>query len=160
MKRHIRCALLTGFLTGMLLLTCTAGAQATVQAGAQAGAQAKNAIRQMLARQESDWNRGDVAAFMQGYADSPRTTFIGRTIQHGYARILARYRRAYATREAMGHLAFSDLEIRMLGEDHAVAAGRYHLTRGAAGGGDASGVFSLVLEKEASGWKIILDHTS
>jgi ketosteroid isomerase-like protein len=60
----------------------------------------------------------------------------------------------------MGHLDFSDLDVRMLGLEHAVVTGRFHLTRSAAGGGDASGVFSLVFEKKASEWKIILDHTS
>jgi ketosteroid isomerase-like protein len=57
-------------------------------------------------------------------------------------------------------LEFSDLSIRMLGTNYAVATGKYHLTRTAAGGGDASGIFSLVWEKSADGWKIILDHTS
>ncbi len=123
-------------------------------------AESADAIRQVLTDQVSAWNRGDVVAFMQGYEDSPRTTFIGKTIAHGYAMILARYQKAYTSREAMGHLDFTDLQIRMLGEDHAVVTGNYHLTRSQAGGGDAAGVFSLVFEKEASGWKIILDHTS
>lgn len=123
-------------------------------------AQPEDMIRQVLTDQENAWNRGDVAAFMRGYDDSPRTTFIGKTVAHGYAMILARYQRTYTSREAMGHLDFSDLQIRMLGDDHAVVTGNYHLTRSQAGGGDAAGVFSLVFEKEASGWKIILDHTS
>lgn len=118
------------------------------------------AIRHVLSTQVAAWNRGDIPAFMQGYADSPRTTFIGKTVEHGYAMILARYQRAYSTPAAMGHLDFTDLDVRMLGPDHAVVTGRFHLTRSAAGGGDASGVFSLVFEKEPAGWKIILDHTS
>lgn len=119
-----------------------------------------DAIRHVLATQEAAWNRGDVVAFMHGYEDSPQTTFIGKTVEHGYQRILARYQRAYATHEAMGHLDFSGLEVRMLGDNHAVVTGRFHLTRSAGGGGDASGVFSLVFEKTPAGWKIILDHTS
>jgi ketosteroid isomerase-like protein len=78
--------------------------------------------------------------------------------------ILARYQRSYSSPEAMGHLDFSDLDVRMLGPEHepahAVVTGHFHLTRSAAGGGDASGVFSLVFEKKPTGWKIILDHTS
>jgi uncharacterized protein (TIGR02246 family) len=118
------------------------------------------AIRQVLARQVTDWNSGDIAAFMQGYDDSPQTTFIGKSVEHGYRMILARYRRNYSSRADMGQLAFSDLEVRMLGPEHAVVTGHFHLARTQAGGGDASGVFSLVFEKELSGWKIILDHTS
>jgi uncharacterized protein (TIGR02246 family) len=118
------------------------------------------AIEQVLHDQEAAWNRGDVDAFMRGYKDSPDTTFIGKTISRGYQPILERYKKGYATRAAMGTLDFSDITVRMLGNDHAVVTGRYHLTRTADGGGDASGIFSLVFEREADGWKIILDHTS
>jgi uncharacterized protein (TIGR02246 family) len=119
-----------------------------------------DAIKQVLTDQENAWNRGDIVAFMKGYADSPQTTFIGTSVEHGYRSILERYQKKYAVREAMGHLEFTDLDVRMLGADHAVVTGHFHLTRSAAGGGDASGIFSLVFEKEAAGWKIILDHTS
>jgi len=118
------------------------------------------AIRQVLTDQQAAWNRGDIAAFMHGYADSPQTTFMGKTVQHGYQMILARYERNYGSREAMGQLEFSELDVRMLGEEHAVVTGRFHLTRTQAGGGEATGVFSLIFEKKAGAWKIILDHTS
>jgi uncharacterized protein (TIGR02246 family) len=120
----------------------------------------ESAIRQVLTDQQAAWNRGDIVAFMHGYDDSPKTTFIGKTIQHGYQMILERYQRNYGTREAMGELTFSDPDVRMLGRDHAVVTGRFHLTRTQAGGGEAAGVFSLVLEKKAGEWKIVLDHTS
>jgi uncharacterized protein (TIGR02246 family) len=119
-----------------------------------------DAVKQVLTDQENAWNRGDIVAFMKGYADSPQTTFIGTTIEHGYRSILERYQKKYAGREAMGHLEFTEIAVRMLGADHAVVTGHFHLTRSAAGGGDVSGIFSLVFEKEAAGWKIILDHTS
>lgn len=120
----------------------------------------ENAIRQVLTDQEGAWNRGDIVGFMHGYDDSPQTTFIGKTIQRGYQMILERYQRSYGSREAMGQLEFSDLDVRMLGPEHAVVNGHYHLTRTQAGGGEAAGVFSLVFEKKAGEWKIILDHTS
>lgn len=123
-------------------------------------AQAADAIRQVLIDQASAWNRGDIVAFMRGYADSPQTTFIGKSIQRGYDSVLARYQRNYSSRDVMGHLDFSELDVRMLGADHAVVTGRFHLTRSQAAGGDASGIFSLVFEREPSGWRIILDHTS
>jgi ketosteroid isomerase-like protein len=117
-------------------------------------------ILQVLTDQQSSWNQGDIVSFMHGYDDSPQTTFMGKSIEHGYQMILARYQRNYASRDAMGQLAFSDLDVRMLGDDHAVVTGHYHLTRSQSGGGDASGLFSLVFEKKPAGWKIILDHTS
>ena len=125
------------------------------------GAQdAESAMKKVLADQVAAWNRGDIDSFMGGYKDSPETTFIGKTVRHGWQQVRERYKTSYATKEAMGTLEFSDLKIRMLGSEYAVATGQYHLTRTAAGGGDATGVFSLVWEKSSKGWKIILDHTS
>jgi uncharacterized protein (TIGR02246 family) len=120
----------------------------------------EDSIRKVLVDQVSAWNQGDIVNFMRGYDDSPKTTFIGKTVEHGYAKILARYQRNYASHDAMGQLAFSELDVRMLGAEHAVVTGHYHLTRTEAGGGEASGNFSLVFEKKPAGWKVILDHTS
>lgn len=127
---------------------------------AAAFAQSADAIRQVLKDQQTAWNRGDIDTFMHGYKDSPDTTFIGKTIAKGYAPILERYKKNFATRDAMGTLDFSDINVKMLGQNYAVATGAFHLTRTAAGGGDASGVFSLIFEREAEGWRIILDHTT
>ncbi len=118
------------------------------------------AIRHLLDQQTADWNRGDVEAFMKSYEDSPTTTFVGQTVQYGYATILERYKKLYATPEAMGKLTFSHLAIRILDANYAVATGNFHLQRTAAGGGNADGIFSLLFKRDSSGWKIILDHTS
>jgi uncharacterized protein (TIGR02246 family) len=124
------------------------------------GQDSASSIKQVLADQVVAWNRADIDAFMSSYKNSPDTTFIGKTIQHGWQQVLERYKHGYPTKEAMGTLEFDDLNVRMLGADYAVATGKFHLTRNAAGGGDASGVFSLVWEKTSEGWKIILDHTT
>jgi uncharacterized protein (TIGR02246 family) len=118
-------------------------------------------IRAMLKNSEAAWNRGDLAAFATDYEDSSETTFIGRDITHGGVQaILDRYRRGYPTPEAMGTLTFSEIAVRPLGTDYALANGRFALKRTAAGGGDAAGRFTLVLRKTKAGWKIIHDHSS
>jgi uncharacterized protein (TIGR02246 family) len=118
-------------------------------------------IRTMLKNSEAAWNRGDLAAFASDYEDSPETTFIGREVTRGGTpAILERYRRTYSNREAMGTLAFSEIEIRTLAPDVALAAGKYELKRTVAAGGDTSGRFTLILRKSAAGWKIIHDHSS
>jgi uncharacterized protein (TIGR02246 family) len=118
------------------------------------------AIQQVLTDQQSAWNRGDIDTFMHGYKNSPDTTFIGKSIAYGYQPILERYKEGYASREAMGTLDFSDVTVKMLGGNYAVVTGRFHLARTAAGGGDASGIYSLIFEREPEGWRIILDHSS
>jgi uncharacterized protein (TIGR02246 family) len=129
-------------------------------ASSQAQTAPEVAIRHLLDQQTADWNRGDVETFMKGYEESPDTTFVGQTVQYGYAKILERYKKLYTTPAAMGKLTFSHLAIRILDADYAVATGNFHLDRTAAGGGNADGIFSLLFKKDSSGWKIILDHTS
>ena len=71
----------------------------------------------------------------------------------------ASYTTNFGTAETRGVLEFSGLEMHVLDARFATVIGRFHLVRTAAGGGDSGGPFSLVLEKTAAGWKIILDHT-
>ena len=117
-------------------------------------------IRQVLDDQVLAWNRGDIPAFMNGYDNSESTAFIGATITKGHAQVLSSYLKRYPTREKMGTLRFTDLEIRPLGPDYASVLGRFHLDRSTEAGGEASGIFTLLFHKTRQGWKIILDHTS
>jgi uncharacterized protein (TIGR02246 family) len=119
------------------------------------------AVRKVLSDSEAAWNRGDLGTFASFYEDSPQTTFIGREVVRGGTKaILERYRRAYPTREKMGTLTFSEIEVQSLGAEYALAIGKFNLKRTEAGGGDASGRFTLILHRTKPGWKIIHDHTS
>ncbi len=118
-------------------------------------------IEKILKDSETAWNRGDLVTFASYYEDSPDTTFIGReVVRGGVAAILARYRRSYPTRDAMGDLTFSEIDVRPLAEGVALATGKFSLHRNAAGGGDTSGRFTLILKRTPKGWKIIHDHSS
>lgn len=118
-------------------------------------------IRSVLSDSAEAWNRGDLVAFASAYEDSEETTFIGREVTRGGTQaILERYRRTYPNREAMGNLTFSQIEIRTLAPNVALATGKYELKRTVAAGGDVSGRFTLILRKTRAGWKIIHDHTS
>ncbi len=120
-----------------------------------------DAIRALLASSQTAWNRGDLVAFASYYEDSPDTTFIGNEVVRGGTQaILDRYRRRYPNREAMGILTFSEVEVRTLAPGVALTTGKYELKRTAAGGGGASGRFTLILRRTPAGWKIIHDHTS
>ena len=69
------------------------------------------AIHHLMDQQAADWNRGDVDAFMKAYEDAPTTTFVGKTVEYGYATIRERYKRIYPTPAGMGKLTFSHLAI-------------------------------------------------
>ena len=123
-------------------------------------------IRAAIAAQADAWNRADIPTFMQTYENSPETTFIGAKLRKGYQPILERYKEAYTTKEQMGALTFSELDIRLLpsscgATDLAIVTGKFHLERSQKGEAKKDdGNFSLVWRKGPQGWKIILDHTS
>jgi ketosteroid isomerase-like protein len=115
-------------------------------------------IRAVMDSQQSAWNRGDVDAFMQGYWKSKETVFVGaQGLVRGYDSVLARYRRTYPGKDAMGHLAFSDLEVHFTCARAAFVIGQYHLQRTS---GNVSGIFTLDFRRFPDGWKIVADHTT
>jgi ketosteroid isomerase-like protein len=116
-------------------------------------------VKAVLA-EEKAWNKGDLAAYESGYKNSPNTIFMGAQISRGYAQMVDDYKRSYPNQAAMGTIEFSELEAYALSDTFAVCIGKYHLDRSKKQGGPADGQFSMVLEKTADGWKIVLDHTT
>lgn len=116
------------------------------------------AIRAVLDAQRDAWNRGDIEGYMDGYERSAETVFIsGDSVTHGWQTVLERYKKGYDTREKMGTLTFSALEITLLGKDSAVVLGRWALKRAQ---DEPHGTFTLIFKRGKHGWKIIHDHTS
>ena len=135
-----------------------AGARAKASAQEGRRDEDRTAIEAVLHAQQATWNQGDVDAFLTGYWHSPELTFSGSSgIARGWDGVLARYKKNYPDRAAMGRLDFSQPEFRFLGRDAALVLGHWHLKRDK---GDIGGVFSLVWERFPEGWKIIHDHTS
>ncbi len=116
------------------------------------------AILTLLNDQTAAWNRGDIEGFMSGYWNSNQTEFVSSDgVSRGWQALLERYRRSYPDRKAMGHLTFSDLEIRVECSTAAYALGEYHLQRE---NDNPSGVFTLNFRKFTDGWRIVVDHTT
>lgn len=130
-----------------------------LQALTTASREQLDVVKVLLAQQEA-WNRGDIDAFAQSYKDAPDTLVVTHQVSHGFAGLVDEYKHDYPTKAAMGTLAFSEIEARPLDAQFAIVVGRYHLDRAKKEGGNADGLFSMVLEKTAKGWKIILDHTT
>ncbi len=120
----------------------------------------QQAITNLLTNQSAAWNRGDINAFMASYEKSGDTAYIGAEPIKGYNAILARYKNRYPDRATMGHLTFSELDVRIVAENVAIVVGRFALARAPDAGGPASGIFTLVARKTGTAWKIIHDHTS
>lgn len=118
----------------------------------------RTAIAAVLDAQAAAWNRGDITAFMDGYARTPQLVFTsGGNIRRGWQDALDHYKARYATdAKAMGTLQFTLDQIDPLGADHAAVLGHWQLTGPNAG----HGVFTLIFEHRPEGWRIIHDHTS
>ena len=122
------------------------------------------AVRKVLDDQVAAWNTGRLEEFMKGYWRSEELTFFsgGKRLQ-GWEATLERYRQTYqAGGKEMGHLDFSNLDIRLLGPaknaSAAVVRGEWKLQF--RDGRTAGGIYTLIFRRFSDGWKIIHDHTS
>lgn len=111
-----------------------------------------------LAAQQTDWNNGDLDAFMKVYWNSERLTFAsGGKVTRGYQATLDGYKAKYSTKEKMGKLTFDGLEFQRLADQVMLVLGTWHLERG---DDSVGGNFSLVWKKFDEQWLIVHDHTS
>lgn len=117
----------------------------------------QEAIEQVMLNQQEAWNRGDIEDFMNGYWRSDDLIFTsGGRIRRGWQATLDSYKANY-TKETMGQLAFTDLEIVKTADNEAVVVGRWALS-----GLETTpkGGFTLVFRKVSEGWRITRDHTT
>ena len=115
-------------------------------------------IQSVLSAQRDAWNRGDIDAFMNGYARSESTVFVSEDeVGRGWETVRDRYRLKYSDRAKMGTLSFSDIEVTMLSPDSAVVLGLWRLKRA---NDEPHGRFTLIFKRLPEGWRIVHDHTS
>jgi hypothetical protein len=116
------------------------------------------AIVSTLFKQQEDWNKGDIDAFMEGYLKSDQLVFSGSSGPiYGWNATKERYKKNYSSRLLMGSLAFDVLNLISLSPTVAQLQGKFYLTREIA---DSSGFFTLTWVKIEDQWLIISDHTS
>ena len=115
-------------------------------------------IQSVLGAQQDAWNRGDIDAFMNGYAQSASTVFVTEDeVRRGWETVRDRYRIRYSDRAKMGTLSFSDIEVTMLSPDAAIVLGGWRLKRAS---DEPHGRFTLIFKRLPEGWRIVHDHTS
>jgi uncharacterized protein (TIGR02246 family) len=127
-------------------------------AGSNEDATVRAAVETVIRQQEAAWNAGDIDTFVDYYWRDDNLTFSsGGKITRGWTATRDRYRERYPTREKMGTVKFSDLEITPLGDAAAMVLGEWSLARAEE---PIGGNFTLVFRKLDGRWLIIHDHTS
>jgi uncharacterized protein (TIGR02246 family) len=151
MRIDMRNMAVAGAIIAVTLLTASC-------APAAAQNDATTAIPAALKESSDAWNNADLAGHIHDYADS--ATFMG-----GNGPIQGRDRVGEALAKSFWRdgkpkqqLSFDRIEVRPLGDRHALSTGHFLLTGG--GEADKSGWFSLTWEKTNSGWRILHDHSS
>ncbi len=120
-------------------------------------------VEAMLLASAASWNGGDLDGFLDDYWPSEDLTFSGGTgVTRGWDNVRTRYLETYwAPDAARDSLRFEEIEVMELGEEHALALGRYVLFQpGEEEIVTATGHFSLVLQRVEDRWEILHDHTS
>lgn len=118
----------------------------------------KAAIRDVIARMEAAWNRGDFRGYMEGFAN-PDVIFVSRgQFQKDWQGTLDHYVRDYGASEDMrGSLHFYDIRIEMLAPDAAQLISRYKLSRPK---NTQDGINTRLMRKRDGQWVIALNHVS
>lgn len=116
-------------------------------------------VLKVLNRQNENWNKGDIKAFMEDYWKSDSLMFIGKNgVIYGWKATLERYLKTYPDLATMGKLKFDIQKTDFHSPTTCWVLGKWHLTRPEKG--DAGGFFTLVLKKIDGKWLIVSDHTS
>jgi len=144
-----------------MLLAAIASTSVSAQNSAKQAKRSRSimqACHAVLDAQSAAWNRGDIEGYMDGYARSEKTVFVsGDSVTRGWQPVLDRYKKRYDSREKMGTLTYSDLEIIPIGNEAAVVLGSWRLRRA---NDEPHGKFTLIMKRTKQGWKIVHDHTS
>jgi len=117
-------------------------------------------VTKVILAQQARWNTGDLDGYVSFFKDAPDTAAILGSRVVGVSAIRSAYHTIFPNREAMGSIEDSEVIVRALGDNFALATGKYHLMRNKKVGGDALGTFTLVLEKTAAGWQIIFSENT
>lgn len=119
----------------------------------------RQAVLDVLARQNKNWNEGNISAFMEDYWKSDSLMFIGsKGVVYGWNATLERYNKSYPDRATMGMLKFDIQKTDFHSNTTCWVLGKWHLTRPEKG--DIGGYFTLILKKINGKWLIVSDHTS
>jgi uncharacterized protein (TIGR02246 family) len=116
-------------------------------------------VKIILAQQEA-WNKGDLDGYLSHYKDSPDTQAVLANLVRGVDNIHSAYKQNFPNKDSMGTIEDTDIEVKALGDNYALATGRYHLNRSKKSGGPTEGTFMELFEKTQAGWQIVFSQSS
>ncbi len=117
-------------------------------------------VTKIVIAQETAWNKGDLDSYLAHFKDAKDTEAVLNGPVRGLDNIRSAYHANFPNREAMGQLEQSEVDVRELGPDFALATGKYRLSRSRKSGGDAQGTFTEIFEKTANGWQLVFSQNT
>jgi len=118
------------------------------------------AVMAAMEASAAGWNRGSLDTFMAIYADDATFVTEAGEIARGRAAIAAAYAPTFRNgANTRGRLSFEPLAYRQLSPGHAVLTARWTLTPASVGKVE-TGLTTVVLARQAGGWRIVSDHSS
>ena len=134
----------------LLVVACNTAKQGTISNPAAP-------ITALMHQSAEDWNRGDLDRFMALYDTA--STFL---TQNGNLRLPGmreNYQRGFFKGDKpIQNLRFEAMEVRPLGNGHALLTGRFVLYGNDLP--DRKGIYTLVFVQRGKEWKILHDHSS
>jgi len=138
----------------LLLALASACVHVNVQ---QSPASSEAEIRARLDSTAAGWNRGDLATYLAAYTPDA-SEMLSDGVAHGVDRIEQTMKQGFwKSGRPLQQLHYEHVEVRMLGDDHALVTGEFVLT-----GGDRpqrTGWFTTVWARTSDGWRMIHDHS-
>jgi uncharacterized protein (TIGR02246 family) len=117
-------------------------------------------VVKIVLAQQAAWNKGDLDGYLSHYKDSPDSQAVLANLVRGVENIRAAYKQNFPSKDSMGTIEDTDIDVKALGDNYALATGRYHLNRPKKSGGPVEGTFMELFEKTQAGWQIIFSQSS
>jgi uncharacterized protein (TIGR02246 family) len=144
--------------TRFLLLSILLAAGACVHVSVQSSPASSEAeIRARLDSTAMGWNRGDLSTYLAAYTPDA-SEMLSDGVAHGVDRIEKTMKEGFwRTGRPLQQLHYEHVEVRMLGNDHALVTGQFVLTGAARP--QRTGWFTTVWARTSNGWRMIHDHS-
>lgn len=117
-------------------------------------------VVKIILAQQNAWNKGDLDAYLSHYKDAPDTQAVLANLVRGIDNIRSAYKQNFPSKDSMGAIEDTDIEVKVLGDNYALATGKYHLNRPKKSGGAVEGTFMELFEKTQAGWQIIFSQST